>query len=1763
MPYNISWSTGATVDDISGLSAGTYTVTTLDANQCELIQDIVVGNNTGTLSIMGGSIVNENCGNSDGAIDLNVSGGSLPYTFVWSNAATSEDISGLSAGTYDVTITDNAGCSIATSFAVSNNTGTLTASAVVSQETCGNGAGGVNITVAGGVAPYSYLWSNASTTQDIVSLSAGTYSVTITDDVGCSLMSPVYNVNNSPSDLTLLTVNMTNENCGDGAGAIDIQVINGTTPYTYLWSTAATTEDISGLSAGNYSCTITDNVGCEVTTGNLTLFNQGGSLDVSTNTVTDEVCSDGTGAIDINVTGGTAPYTFLWSTAATSEDVSTLSAGTYSVIVTDNNGCSLAYNEVVQNASAGFGLAVTSVTNEVCGNGTGAVNITATGGAGPIVFVWSNGGNTEDISALSAGAYSVVATDANGCVANASANVAGSGILINSSLVSDEICGNQAGAVNITFSGGLNPYNFSWSNGAITEDISGLAAGTYSVTITGIGGCTANQAFVVGNNTNGFAITSTVVTDENCGDGAGAIDVTKTGGANPISYLWNNGATTQDLFGLSAGTFSLLATDINGCSVNTNATVVNNSAGFMASINTVVDENCGDGTGSIDIDVTGGSAPYFYSWSSGQTTEDISGLSAGSYVLSVTDNNGCMVNVNATVLNNTGSFAISNQVIGNASCVSPNGFIDLSITGGLTPYTYSWSNAATTQDIAGLSPGNYTCIITDNAGCTINYSGDVQSTGGNITTNVVLQNELCGNGQGEITVTVSGGINPYTFTWVGATPTACCDFTLDMQDAGNSWNGASINVLINSVSIGTFTVPGGGANTEIFTACTGDNIELVWNSGAFDNEVSFDFLDPSMALLYTHTQGAAPTPGSLFNTTASCPTGPPNQTSIDGLSAGTYSLTITDNVGCQVTEVYNLIDEPSDLQINITSINNSTCGNNNASINYTVAGGSGNWTTTANGFTDGPPVGILSNLTPGDWDLITTDNVTGCTTAMTVTVGNDATFTATAVITDETCGTDNGSIDVSVSGNIGTMDYTWSTGATTQDISGLGAGTYYLSMTDNGNGCDFDTSFTVDNQVDLVLAGAVSDENCMDGTGSIDLTITGSSDVAIGWSNGEMTEDISGLSSGTYTVSVINNLTGCLAEETFNVGNSSSGMTVSASITPEDCGNLDGAINVTVVGGVGPFTYSWDSGQTTEDISGISWGTYNLTITDQNDGCTQVLSYVVTSTGSFNIDLIYSNNETCADASGDINIDISGPGTFNPTILWSNAATTEDISGLSAGTYSVDVTINTGCTMSMSVDIMNVSDLTVLSAITDENCGVSDGAIDLIVSTGSGATYLWSTGATTEDLTGIGAGSYDVTVTSGSGCSQFLSFNLGNNSTGVTILGALVHAELCDAADGSIDITVGGGVGPYSFVWDSGPTSEDLTGLVDASYTVTVQDDNDGCQIQQTFVINDSVSDLAITNMLVTNEICDAADGAIDATITGGTGPFTYLWDNAATTEDIFGLTDGTYLLTVTDDATGCEVMQSADVLDVTSGIAISNVLVTDENCGQLDGAIDVTVSGGVGPYSFLWSNAATTEDITGLGAGTYTITAIDDNDGCELVLDVVVGGSQNFTVTGVVQNASCATCPTGSIDASVNEIVADGPYTYSWSSGQTIEDITALLPGSYTLTVTGASGCVYDTTFVVGNNNDVGIDPTLTDWQLNLYPNPSNTEVTLSYNFLNEQEVVFTMTNLLGEKVLISTISDGNGLFEFSVSEFGAGVYFIELRSRNESRVLKLTITE
>ena len=719
-PYTYNWNTGATTATITGLAAGTYSATVTDANGCTATASTTVGASSAITATA--SATDENCvGANDGTATASGSGGTSPYTYIWSNGGTTATITGLGAGTYNATVTDANGCTATASATVGSLSG-ITASASSTDESCsGANNGTATASGSGGTSPYTYIWSNGGITAIISGLGAGTYNVTVTDANGCTATAST--TVGSLSGITA-TASSTDESCnGSSDGTATASGFGGTSPYTYAWSNGGNTATISGLGAGTYDVTVTDANGCSATA--LTTVGIASSITASTSS-TDENCSGANdGTATASGSGGTSPYTYAWSNGGTTATISGLGAGTYDVTVTDANGC-------VATASATVGslsgiTASTSSTDESC---NGANNGTATasgfGGTSPYTYAWSNGGNTATISGLGAGTYDVTVTDANGCVATASATVGSlSGITASASNTDESCNGANDGTATASGFGGTSPYTYAWSNGGNTATISGLGAGTYDVTVTDANGCTATASTTVGIASSIAASTSSA--DESCiGANNGTATASGSGGTSPYTYAWSNGGTTATITGLGAGTYDVTVTDANGCTA-TASTTVGSASGITASASGINVSCNGGNDGSATASGSGGTSPYTYVWSNGGTTATISGLSAGTYNVTATDANGCSATASVSI---TQPGVLSVSASGTDPSGGNNGSATASASGGTSPYAYNWSNGGTTATITGLAEGTYTVTVTDTNGCTATASVTLTDTGG-------------------------------------------------------------------------------------------------------------------------------------------------------------------------------------------------------------------------------------------------------------------------------------------------------------------------------------------------------------------------------------------------------------------------------------------------------------------------------------------------------------------------------------------------------------------------------------------------------------------------------------------------------------------------------------------------------------------------------------------------------------------------------------------------------------------------------------------------------------------------------------------------------------------------------------------------------------------------------------------------------------------------------------------------------------------------
>jgi len=575
-PVDYNWSNNDTTQDISGLSPGNYSVTVSDSTGCDDTLSVTI-QQPDTL-VVTDSVVHVSCaGANDGDIHLSVNGGTNPYDYNWDNNDTTQSITGLAGGTYNVTVTDSNGCT-ATSAITVQEPDSLSIQTSVTNASC-NGAtdGSAGISVTGGTTPYDYNWSTGSDSSSADSLSAGTYTVTVTDSNGCTNSASV--AVGEPQPISI-SPNVNDVSCNGGEdGSITLNVSGGSGAYSYVWSNGKISASIDTLSAGTYSVTVTDDNGCSDSTQ--ATVSEPDSLILST-VVTDVSCNDGDdGLINLSVAGGTPPYNYNWSNGQTSQNDTNLTAGTYTVTVSDDNNCTATLtDEVTEPQPIDISSSIRNVSCNGNENGRIVVNVTGGTGSGTYNYDWSNGDTNAVISDLTAGTYDLTVTDGNNCTKTSSYEVTQPAALSLTVDSNNVLCNGAAdGNAEAQASGGAGGFQYIWSNAQSGSSIDNLSPGTYSVTVTDTNNCTIIDSTVI---TEPSPLTAQAGNDTTIAQGYTApLNVNASGGTGsnyqyewlPASSLSDPAIVNPDATPQTSTDYVVTVTDDNGCQVKDSVTI--------------------------------------------------------------------------------------------------------------------------------------------------------------------------------------------------------------------------------------------------------------------------------------------------------------------------------------------------------------------------------------------------------------------------------------------------------------------------------------------------------------------------------------------------------------------------------------------------------------------------------------------------------------------------------------------------------------------------------------------------------------------------------------------------------------------------------------------------------------------------------------------------------------------------------------------------------------------------------------------------------------------------------------------------------------------------------------------------------------------------------------------------------------------------------------------------------------------------------------
>ena len=1368
---------------------------------------------------------------------------------------------------------------------------------------------------------------------------------------------------NRPTVVTVNTSSTTQPNCVGDLGSVTVTAAGGqdleTGTYEYsnnagAWQTSPTFNNLAQGSSNVFSSRLVLSNGrfCVSPTSTAT---------ISINTITNGINVTGAsvntspsypgatdGAINIVTSGGAPNRTFQVAGPVTrsvinslsSAVISNLPAGTYTVSVTDGNGCTANFaSTVVLNAIPVPTVGTPNITTPIScfGDSDGEITIPITGGVTNYNFDWRLNGTSIETgtigtsfvrSNLAAGNYSLIVSSRGAPLNVAAATDTGSITLsaptqlaIASALVNDISCnGGNDGAINVNITGGTPPFQYRISNtGNFTNagnsrsfNIPITVTGTYPLFIRDVNDCQVQYTGTPLNISEPAAITisevgaSHIDNTVNAGT-AGELEIAIANNRGATSYNWTRngsaftppaGSTDTRLINLPAGDYGLTVNDVNSCTASLASPIVITEPGPLA-INALTPINVlckGQATGAITATVTG-TPPLNFVWEhlgdpgfTAPNQATITGLEVGTYTLRLTDGSAAPEVSDTIVITEPADTLDATAIPTNVSCFGGNdGSVLVSASGGTAPYTYSIDGSPfqTSNSFPDLTPATYTLDILDSNDCTSQTTATIiEPNEIQVSLNNLTDVTTSGGTNGAIDISIGGGTSPYTIIWSGP---------------------------------GTFS-----ANTE----------------------------------------------------------------DINGLIAGTYTLQIrdtnhsTDASGCYYIQNF-IVDEPGPLAIESLNVTNVDCrGNSTGSIVAVVTGNAPinyEWRLEGN-LISGANSDRLENIASGNYTLTVSDNSANPSITSNIIVVDEPlqVLSATVAVTEISCaGGNNGTIEVNAVG--GTPPYEYAIDGGTFELSNTFAdlveNTYTIGVRDD-NGCSFTVpgnvfvnapaplGVLIDEQRSLTAAGA--------NDGAISITpIGGTSGYTYSWTsdNGFTSSDqnISGLARGTYTVTIqdanYNN-----PIDTARCSFTSQGILI------DEPGVLIATINQTILleckdddfaelvanvqGGVAPFSYQWFEvvsgsnvllSDTTDTIGNLSAGEYFVRVTDTNSIVTDASSSIVTEPDLLEISVDSTTDILCfGDSTGTIAISVVG-GTPPYNYSWNNRAyTTKDLTDIPAGAYSLDVYDANGCLDIVDVTINAPSDPVQITNVNSTDASAylaSDGAITLEVAGGlQPYTFVWtrdSDGAnlanqnTIENLT---ADTYTVSITDANGCTLVESYEIKQPD----IVEETIIQPICTGdSNGSISLLVNQGNGSFTYLWSTGQTTADISGLSAGSYSVTITGFGNG-PLERTYIIEDPLPlevDLGADRILCAGQV-------LELDVTNENLGATYLWtsDNGFTSaEPIVTITERGYYTLVVATPNGCSATGSLAVDTIDQEIQAVLAVSSQAFVGETVIAVDIS----------------------------------------------------------------------------------------------------------------------------------------------------------------------------------------------------------------------------
>ena len=1661
--------TGSTKDSLSG--SGTFWVAAFDGNGCSdtatFTINVLTSSNTVTLS--GDTLL---CPGE--SVTLTSSFG---LDYLWNTGDTVRSISADASGLYAVTLTDAAGC-VVNSDTIEIVVDTPPTVAITPFDTTSICVGDTQVLTASGAT--QYLWSTGDATASIAVDQPGTFSVIGTNANGCSDTSAV-----STIDIFQPAVGIANlgDSVLCPGDSTDLVANPGS---NYLWSTGATTPTIRIGSAAEYWVTHTDTNGCTFTSDTLTIFDLpvvsitvAGAQDIcpgdsvtlraaggvsyqwSTGSTADTIrvgaagnyfvvgtapsgCTDTsaiqnvnvlTPNVEIAVTGDTAlcPFevvtllapagsNYLWSNGSTDPFIFTDSASTYSVTMTDLQGCTATSDPVIVTELPGPNPMVTPAGPWTICPGD-SITLTASGG---VTFLWSNLETSNTVTLSTPGTYNVKVGDADGC--ELSTNLEWLTIAAPTAQISSDTNFCPGDTLIMSVNSGSN---YNWSTGDTTQSIQITQPGTYQVSLNDSNGCAATSTPF-----NTFLYTAPVATINATGNTGfcpgDSVLLTATGG---VAYTWSNGNSGDSLFADISGGYFAVAIDSNGCEDTSSVIQV---TVFTPSADIQGDSLVCPGD-SIVLMASNGSN---YSWNTGDTTQSITVSGAGTYSVTLTDANGCLAGPGIKTVTISTPPTATITPAGSLQ-VCDNQPVVLNAGGGTA---YTWSTGNTGPSLSVFLDGDYYVIASDSAGgcrdtSDIVHISTIQPVG------FITASDSTGLCNGDTTVLTasagsgylwSGGqitadlavTNPGTYSVIFNDPNGCiaiADYYVrsGIEPTASVFPTDTITVCPGQSAV--FQASGGvaynwsnGATTSSLIAVAARDyfVEVISQDGCRDTSEVVTLANHLPAATVSPSGNAAICPGDSVTLTAG--TGSnflwssgQNTQSITTTAPGLYTVSMLDSNGCFATS-----DPVTVTQLNppIAFITPAAqlgiCPGDSAQL--TANGGvSYTWSTGDTGPT-------LWVDTLGSYFVVATD-ANGCTD--TSAVRTPVFFTPQVSLTSGGPTTFCPGDSVSLLAGTGT-NFLWSNGETSQQISAGNSGNYSVTY-DDPNGCSVSAGPVTVTLATPPVAGispAGNTDICPGGS----QVYTATGGTAYLWNTGASGSTISATQPGIYEV-VVTDTNGCRDSASATL----SRFIPQASITTGGPTTFCQGDSVVLSASAGT-NYLWSTGDTTASITVYSPGAYSVSLTDPN-GCLATASPVFVTIQQAPFAGLFPGGSRNICPGDSLTFTASGGSSY----MWSTGDTGPSLSVSAPGTYYVVATNGVGCSDTSSVSTVglftpqaNINPAGPLSICPGD---------PILLTAGLGSNFLWSTGQTSPTISVSTAGSYSLTLTDPNGCRATSAPVTISEFTPPTATVSPVGNQVVCPGD-SVILTASGGV---SYAWSHGPTGATTTLLGPGSYFVEVTDGN-GCKDTSTVVDLTYHSPQANIFAFGSTTICP--DDSLTLTASTGTD---FLWSTGDTSSTITVQASGSYSLSLTD-SNGCRAQ--AAPISVTYHTP-PTATVTPSGPAAVCPGDSLFVSAG-GGLLYEWSHGPTGANQYLSVPGAYTVKVTDVN-GCS-------DTSASFVLNQHIPTANIS--PAGPVDLCHGDTLtlsANSGAGFLWSTGENGASIQVADSGSYSVTLIDSNGCV------------------------------------------------------------------------------------------------------